>query len=417
MNHPVLPAPSGTPSIYIPNPATDFQNLDKQRQQQQFDLINKEVEQHEKLRTETLKQINQDIAELSNVSYSLPYSRSKGTQYYKEVYNKMLTLNVENYSVKDLTFDIENAYFENQEQKDKFDAIIKNIGAFLISKMKELKYDLNSNTDKNQMLFQFFSETLQLKSSSQKHLPFKYDFEDYRGVQNYSKMFVTKLLATGSGQCHSMPLLYLILAEEIGAEAFLSFSPNHSYIKFRDEKNKWYNVELTNGMLTANSFILNNGFIKAEAMQNQIYMQNLSKQELLSQLYVDLASGYVHKFSYDDFVKSVINKALELYPKNINAQMMLANYNNRLFENVAKQLRINPFDKQDLQRIRNYPKVIEILNETNRQYQVMDDLGYVQMPSEAYEEWLKSLHNEKSKQDNDALKQQLKGLMINRPKN
>lgn len=329
----------------------------------------------------------------------------------------MLTLNVENYSVKDLTFDIENAYFENQEQKDKFDAIIKNIGAFLISKMKELKYDLNSNTDKNQMLFQFFSETLQLKSSSQKHLPFKYDFEDYRGVQNYSKMFVTKLLATGSGQCHSMPLLYLILAEEIGAEAFLSFSPNHSYIKFRDEKNKWYNVELTNGMLTANSFILNNGFIKAEAMQNQIYMQNLSKQELLSQLYVDLASGYVHKFSYDDFVKSVINKALELYPKNINAQMMLANYNNRLFENVAKQLRINPFDKQDLQRIRNYPKVIEILNETNRQYQVMDDLGYVQMPSEAYEEWLKSLHNEKSKQDNDALKQQLKGLMINRPKN
>jgi hypothetical protein len=139
------------------------------------------------------------------------------------------------------------------------------------------------------MLFQFFSE--ELKLGNQKHLPFKYDFQDYMGINDYSKMFVTKLIHSGSGQCHSMPLLYLILAEEIGAEAFLSFSPNHSYIKFQDDKNKWFNIELTNGMLTASSFMLNSGFIKAEAMQSEIYMQNLSKQELLSQLYVDLASG------------------------------------------------------------------------------------------------------------------------------
>lgn len=416
VNNPILPVPT-TPSIYIPNATKEFKNIDEQRQQRQYALIDNEVQQNEKIRAETLKKINQDIAELNTVSYSLPYSKNTGVKYYKDVYNKMLMLNIDNYSVKDLTFDIENAYFENQEQKDQFETIIKNTGEFLTAKMKELKYDLNSNTAKNLILFQFFSETLNLKSKNQKHLPFKYDFVDYMGIQDYSKMFVTKLLATGSGQCHSMPLLYLILAEEINAEAFLSFSPNHSYIKFRDEKNKWYNIELTNGMFTASSFILNSGFIKAEAIQNQIYMQNLGKQELLSQFYVDLASGYVHKFGYDEFTKQIIDKALELYPKNINAQMMKATYNNRLFEYVTKQLGINPFDKQDLQRIKNYPKALAVLTETNMQYQLIDDLGYELMPNEAYENWLKSLQNQKNKEDNETLNKQIKGLMIKRPKN
>ena len=39
---------------------------------------------------------------------------------------------------------------------------------------------------------------------------FGYDFEDYRGQQDYTKMFVSKALATGKGQCHSLPLVYLV---------------------------------------------------------------------------------------------------------------------------------------------------------------------------------------------------------------
>ena len=37
--------------------------------------------------------------------------------------------------------------------------------------------------------------------------------------------------------------------------------------------------------------------------QNHIYLQNLSKQELLSEFYVDLANGYIHKFGYDEFIE------------------------------------------------------------------------------------------------------------------
>lgn len=389
------------------------------RQELQHQLIIREVQQNENHRTATLLQTEKDINEFNHsINYNLPsYSNNKGAKFYREVYNKMLSLNIENYSVKDVNFDIESAYFENKPDKTQFDEIIKKSGDFILSKMKELKYDLNSNVAKNYMLFQFFSQTLQLKSNKIKHTAFKYDFEDYMGEKNWSKMFVLKLLETKTGQCHSMPILYLILAEQIGAEAFLSFSPNHSFIKFRDDNDKWFNIELTNGMFAANSFLINSGYIKAEALQNDIYLQNLSKPQLLSEFYVDLANGYVHKFGYDDFVKQIGDKALQLYPKNVNAQMIVANYSNVSFLHACSKIGIDFKDKKQLQKIKNFPNVLAFLNEANWQSKKMDDLGYTEMPAEAYEKWLSSLKEAKQKQDSEKMSEQMKSFSKKQPGN
>jgi hypothetical protein len=391
---------------------------EQQRIQQQNQQFINETQQRESQRDIQMREVYKDLEKSkSNINYNLPsHENQKGTEYYRQVYDKMLNLNIENYSVKDVNFDIENAYFENKQDKAEFDKVIKQSGEFIIAKMKELNYDQNSNSAKNFMLFQFFSQTLQLKGFKQKHFPLKYDFDDYWGKKDWSKMFVTKLLKTGTGQCHSLPLLYLTLAEEIGAIAYLSVSPNHSYIKFQDEKEKWYNLELTNGMFTVSSFILNNGFIRAEAMQNKIYMQNLSKKELLSQFYADLASGYLHKFGYDEFVAEIANKALELSPNSINANMVKANCDTARFQYVTQQLQINPENKQELQKIRYFPEAISLLKETNAQYQKIDDLGYQFMPSDAYEKWLGSLKGEKSKQDDESLRKQFKGIIIKKTK-
>jgi hypothetical protein len=391
---------------------------EQQRIQQQNQQFINETQQRENQRENQMREVYKDLEKSkSNINYNLlSHENQKGTEYYRQVYDKMLNLNIENYSVKDVNFDIENAYFENKQDKAEFDKVIKQSGEFIIAKMKELNYDQNSNSAKNFMLFQFFSQTLQLNGFKQKHFPLKYDFDDYWGKKDWSKMFVTKLLRTGTGQCHSLPLLYLTLAEEIGATAYLSVSPNHSYIKFQDEKEKWYNLELTNGMFTVSSFILNNGFIRAEAMQNKIYMQNLSKKELLSQFYVDLASGYLHKFGYDEFVAEIANKALELSPNSINANMVKANCDTARFQYVTQQLQINPENKEELQKIRYFPEAISLLKETNAQYQKIDDLGYQFMPSDAYEKWLGSLKGEKSKQDDESLRKQFKGIIIKKTK-
>jgi hypothetical protein len=161
-------------------------------------------------------------------------------------------------------------------------------------------------------------------------------------------MFVEKLLQSNKGQCHSLPLLYLILAEEINAKAYLSFSPNHSYIKFKDNNGKWINVELTNGMLTTDAFVLQSGYMKAEALQNKIYMQPLTERQLLSEIMVDLAKGYSVKFGYDEFVEQVIDKAIELYPNNVFAQMVKSDYRTLKFHYVAQQLGLNLDNFQNL---------------------------------------------------------------------
>src|SRR5690606_33493620 len=273
------------------------------------------------------------------------------------------------------------------------------------------------NSDKNFMLFQFFADTLQLKDGTQ-HLPFKYDFEDYMGIKDYSKMFVSKLLATQTGQCHSMPLLYLILAEEINAEAYLAYSPNHSYIRFPADNGKWYDVELTNGMFSTPSYVLNSGFIKSEALQNKIYMQSLSDKQLLSQLYTDLAGGYIAKYGYDEFSAKVISKALELYPNNIFANLTKGNIDAKRLQYVLQQLGINPNIPEDRNKIRNYPQAMAVLQEANYQHKKIDNLGYTYMPDEAYQNWLQSMKEQKSKQDNQAIKEQFKGLIENKqPKN
>ena len=411
----------GIPSTtQLPNPMNKFYGTgEQQRINQQNQQIIQEVQKREIEAQKAKQEIYQDIAKQnSNISYSLPsYSILPASKYYYEAYDKLIQIDTTNFSVKNTNFLIENAFYENSQDKAEFDKIIKNSGEFLIAKMQELGYDLNSNAAKNYMLFQFFSETLQLKSNGLKHLPFKYDFEDFQGVNDWSKMFVTKLLATQTGQCHSMPLLYLILAEEINAEAYLAYSPNHSYIRFPDDNRKWHNIELTNGMFSTTSSILNSGYIKSEALSNKIYMQNLSKKELLSHFYVDLAMGYIHKFGYDEFCAKVIDKALELSPNSINANMVKSNIDTNRFETVMFNLKINPRDNKQLQNIRYYPQAVELLKNVNNQYDTVDNLGYEHMPEDAYLQWLQSMQNEKNKQESEKLAKQFKGTLIKPLKN
>jgi hypothetical protein len=355
-------------------------------------------------RQQARQQMMQDIykeAEMTNskpaIKYNLPsYKHISTTSHYWTAFDELSKMTDSTFSVQRANFLVENAFYENQGDYESFDKVITQIGQFLNWKMEELNYDKNNNLHKNLILFQFFSDTLKIESKNLEHLPFKYEFDDYMGHNDWSNMFVEKLLQSNKGQCHSLPLLYLILAEEINAKAYLSFSPNHSYIKFQDNNEKWINVELTNGMLTTDAFILQSGYMKAEALQNKIYMQPLTEKQLLSEMMVDLAKGYSVKFGYDEFVEQVIDKAIELYPNNVFAQMVKSDYRTLRFHYVAQQLELN---QDNFQNLKYYPKAIELFKQRNEQYDLVDNLGYEDMPLEDYEKWLNSLNQAKSKQE------------------
>jgi hypothetical protein len=61
--------------------------------------------------------------------------------------------------------------------------------------------------NKHAAIFKVLTDSIFIKIDSANtlaHLPFAYDFEDAWGHNDCTKMFVSKLLATGSGNCHSL---------------------------------------------------------------------------------------------------------------------------------------------------------------------------------------------------------------------
>ncbi len=399
-------------STFTPiNPTNSYstQNTNIQpKQNQSIPTYQNDIRQQQEKR-KLIQEIQNERTTYSKptVKYDLPsYQYLSESKYYKTAFEEISNMNDSTFTILRANFLTENAYYENKGDYQHFDKFIEQIGDFIKAKMKELNYNQESNLDKNLILLQFFSDTLKLKSRDLEHLPFKYDFADYMAYDHWENMFVEKLLSTNKGQCHSMPLLYLILAEEIGAKAHLAMSPNHSYIKFQNNNGTWINVELTNGMLTTDAFILQSGYMKAEALQNKVYMQPLTEQQLKAQILVDLAKGYAIKFGYDSFVEQVLEKAIELYPNSMYAQTVMSDYKTIRFMYVAKQLNV-PEEKIHL-----YPKAEKLLKEMREQYNIVDNLGYEEMPLSAYEKWLNSLNEESKKQQS---KQIL--LKLNQTKN
>lgn len=162
---------------------------------------------------------------------------------------------------------------------------------------RDLEYDgIDINkVSKYAAVFTVMNDTLPIYQSNGKmlyHLPFKYDFEDISGESDWRKMFVTKLLSTHKGNCHSLPYLYKIITEELGEEAHLAFAPNHIYIKQRCKSMGWYNTELTSGMFPVDAWLMASGYIHLKSIQNGVYMYALNDKQSIAVCLVDLAQGY-----------------------------------------------------------------------------------------------------------------------------
>ena len=404
--------PPKTPTIQNFEPIVPGQNYSNQNQNSNTnrkptgtELYEKDKQEQQR-RQQQLNNIYRELDEnnINNVSYSLPSCASmKGATSYQTAFSEIMKMaeTQNEFSIAKANFIVENAYYENTGNYQNFERTINEIGQFLNWKMQEYGLDSTDNLAKNMLLFRFFTDTLEIKSKNLKHYPFTYDFEDYSGKEDWTKMFVSKALMTNSGQCHSLPLLYLILAEKIGTEAQLAYSPRHTYIKFKDNTGKWYNVELTNGMMTTDAFILQSGYIKSETLRNKIYMQPLNENQLLSLMLFDLAKGYTVKYCYDEFVGKVIDEALRLDSTNIVAQALKSDYLTIKFDYISKQLGIT--EQNYMQKIARYPKAKQAFIARNKQYDKMDNLGYQEMPADAYEKWLNSLNEAHQKQQSEQI--------------
>ncbi len=389
------PSPHTIPNTTDPFERTQQRNNKVQRQNAQ---LMREYEEHERERR--LKQLEMLEHNRPAVRYEFPSWRNEeNADKFYEAFEKIDNM-VEGevpLNLKDAIFITEDAYSNGRVPRDWYNWQIEKNVSLIKDALEAEGFDLNDDMAKKMMLHRFMSDTIILHDDTgniyQKSYPKTYDFDDIFGVENWSQMFVTKLLVSNKGQCHSMPLLYLILAEELGIEAHLAISPQHSYVMVQDNKGNWFNLELTNGRYSSDAWVTGSGYVKAESLTNGIYMRPLSKKEAIADCFADLAMSYYHKYGFDDFMLKCADKALHYDEKNVSAWMLKANYYGLLFQHVAEQKGMPP-----LEHLMNDPKAAKIFNKRNQIYQTIDNLGHQAMPEEVYKDWLKTLDENKSLQ-------------------
>jgi hypothetical protein len=367
-------------------------------------------------RQEQSYEATKELEKLSLIQSRLPsHSGEKGTEPYQHAFDQLndMLKGKTSMDIKRAVFIVENAYLENKLQYSQYENHIQNIAQFCKLRMKQEKISSNDNVAKNNLLFRLMSDTLSVRDPASgkiiTHYPVHYDFDDPFGYEDRTKMFVTKLMASNYGQCHSMPLLYLIIANEIDARAYLATSPSHTYIKYRSG-HEWKNVELTNGHMSTDAFVMGSGYIKSQALKNHLYMDTLSLKQTIANMMEDLAKGYSSKFGFDEFVLKCLDSALQYYPNSWYGLGQKSDYYTFLFKHIVTQANERGYTTP--QQVLSIPEARQAYDQMHAMYDRIDNIGYVEMPKEAYEEWIKLMDVQKREQQ---LKDYRQWIKLNKP--
>lgn len=288
---------------------------------------------------------------------------------------------------------VEDAWYDNGLNENIFDQEIKRYVSFCrtISESDWITYsgkDVHSvKSQAAAFVFMTDSIPIQVGDSLIWHLPFRYNYEDFTGEKDWSNMFVTTLMATGKGKCHSLSLLYKLIMNRLEEKCWLALAPNHIYIKAQTRQSGWYNIELTTGHHPTDAWIMASGYIHLDAVRNGIYMDTLSARQEIALCLVDLAQGYDRKYPDNDgtFVWECCETALKHYPNYINALLIRA-------ELIARTYRSLSEEKSETAR--------SLKKEMKQSYGCIHELGYRKMPEKMYKEWLSSLSRNKQENGN-----------------
>lgn len=382
----------------------DQDMLNYQRERERLSgVANQALEDMDGKRKQSVEEKSYDIS--AKVSHNYPVNRAHGVVYFEEAFKEINKM-AEGKSpcdIKKAVFLTEHAYDTTLDYQN-FQKQIAKLAGVIQMEMKRSKISANDNLGKIMAVYRFMADTITIKNSVLERTittyPKTYDFEDFYGVKDYHNMFVSKLIRTGKGQCHSLPLMFLLLCQEIGAKAYLAYAPEHSYIKFTDKVGNLYNIELTNQMFTTDQQILASGYIKSAAIKSKIYMDTISMQRLPTYLINDLANTYVRKYGYDDFVAGCAKSVLEKEPNSVHAYMHLANYYSVLGMNIENQYHSMGINDRNVY-FQKDQKLLEIVMGSMRYNKTLDELGYAEMPPEIYAKWLSQLKDERIKQQHN----------------
>ncbi len=328
-------------------------------------------------------------------------------KYYNNAYNEIVSMlsGKSSLNLKRAVFVVENAYHKNKLSYEKYCRQIDGLTFICRQIMHE-----NGVNEKNYMACHYaiqklFSEKVIYKNAEEKtetFEPFGYDFVDVFADNDQTKGFVTKLLNTKIGQCHSMPLLYLIIANELNANAYMALAPNHSYVKFGNQYQQ-YGFETTNGTFTTDEWIVASGYISPAAIKNKIYLAPLTKDKVIAECLVDLEEGLDFLFGKSSFSIKCANTTLKYFPNSIGAILTINNVINAKCAQTAKEYQ---FPKEE--EYAKFPRLKKQFDELIAFELKVEQTGYLKISKDQYENWQQTANEEKQKREHLKLLSKLK---------
>jgi len=151
--------------------------------------------------------------------------------------------------------------------------------------------------------------------------PFQYDRDDPLGTNLDNKLLAT-YVATRRGNCVSMPILFLILADRLGVHVAVSTAPLHVFLKYIDDKSgRAFNIETTSGGLPARDAWLRQNFpMTDEAVRNGVYLKTLSRREALA-VFAELILEHDMRTREYHALIAVAELILKNYPADVDAML------------------------------------------------------------------------------------------------
>jgi len=144
--------------------------------------------------------------------------------------------------------------------------------------------------------------------------PFAYDLSDPYG-RVISHKLLSHYLAARRGNCVSMPVLFLILADRLGVPATLSLAPQHLFVKYIDrDSGKSYNLETTSGAYPArDEWYRERSPMTDRAVARGVYLKTLTRREVLAVLASTVLESEIRGRHYRNVV-SIADEVLKRYP-------------------------------------------------------------------------------------------------------
>jgi regulator of sirC expression with transglutaminase-like and TPR domain len=112
--------------------------------------------------------------------------------------------------------------------------------------------------------------------------PFAYDMRDPLGHDINNKLLAT-YVRTRLGNCVSMPILFLILADRLGLNVGLATAPHHVFVRYTGADGRAVNLETTSGGHPARDvWYRENTPMTDLAISNGLYLRTLSRRESIA---------------------------------------------------------------------------------------------------------------------------------------